>query len=46
MNETNPNVKCWWPEFPYAYLDDPGAKSIVFSHGQGEPYNNADFRWA
>lgn len=45
MNETNPNVKCWWPEFPYAYLDDPGAKSIVFSHGQGEPYNNADFRW-
>lgn len=46
MNETNPNIKCWYPEFPYAYNDDPGAKSIVFSHGQGAPYNNADFRWA
>ena len=45
MNSTNPNVQCWWPEFPYAYLDDPGSKSICFSIGQGAPYDSADFRW-
>lgn len=45
MNEQNPNIKCWQDEFPYAYLDDPGAKSLVFSQGQGAPYDNADFRW-
>ena len=45
MNATNPNVQCWWPEFPYAYLDDPGSKSICFSIGQGAPYDSADFRW-
>lgn len=45
MNEINPNIKCWFDEFPYATSDDPGAKSLVFSQGQGEPWNNADFRW-
>ena len=45
MNASNQNIQCWYPEFPYAYNDDPGAKSIVFSHGQGAPYDNADFRW-
>lgn len=45
MNSSNENIECWYPEFPYATSDDPGAKSIVFSHGQGAPYDNADFRW-
>ncbi len=45
MNSTNPNVKCWYDSFPYATSDDPGAKSLVFSQGQGAPYDNADFRW-
>ncbi len=45
MNATNDKVKCWFDEFPYATSDDPGAKSLVFSHGQGAPYNNPDFRW-
>ena len=45
MNEQNDKINCWYTEFPYAYSDDPGAKSIVFSHGQGAPYDNADFRW-
>ncbi len=45
MNGINDKVKCWFDEFPYATSDDPGAKSLVFSHGQGAPYNNADFRW-
>ncbi len=35
MNSSNENIECWYPEFPYATSDDPGAKSIVFSHGQG-----------
>ncbi len=45
MNEQNDKIQCWYADFPYAYLDDPGAKSIVFSQGQGAPYDNADFRW-
>lgn len=45
MNEQNDKIQCWYADFPYAYSDDPGAKSIVFSHGQGAPYDNADFRW-
>lgn len=45
MNEQNDKINCWYTEFPYAYSDDPGSKSIVFSHGQGAPYDNADFRW-
>lgn len=45
MNEQNDKIQCWYADFPYAYLDDPGSKSIVFSQGQGAPYDNADFRW-
>ena len=45
MNETNENIKCWYDFFPYATSDDPGAKGLVFSQGQGAPYDNADFRW-
>lgn len=45
MNSANDKIKCWYDEFPYANPDDPGAKGIVFSHGQGAPYDNPDFRW-
>lgn len=45
MKASNDNVNCWYKDFPYANPDDPGAKGIVFSHGQGAPYDNADFRW-
>ena len=45
MNSANPNIKCWYDEFPFANSDDPGSKGIVFQHGKGEPYSNPDFRW-
>ena len=45
MKASNDNINCWYNDFPYANPDDPGAKGIVFSHGQGAPYDNADFRW-
>lgn len=45
MHDRNNKIECWYPEFPYATSDDPGAKSICFSEGQGAPFNNADFRW-
>ena len=45
MKASNDNINCWYKDFPYANPDDPGAKGIVFSHGQGAPYDNADFRW-
>ena len=45
MKESNDKINCWYNDFPYANLDDPGAKGIVFSMGKGAPYDNADFRW-
>ncbi|CCZ35514.1 oligopeptide ABC transporter periplasmic oligopeptide-binding protein [Firmicutes bacterium CAG:646] len=45
MNASNDKIKCWYDEFPYANPDDPGSKSLVFSHGKGAPYDNPDFRW-
>lgn len=45
MKASNDKINCWYKDFPYANPDDPGAKGIVFSHGQGAPYDNADFRW-
>ena len=45
MKASNDKINCWYDEFPYANPDDPGSKSIVFSHGQGAPYDNPDFRW-
>ncbi|MBS6194543.1 MAG: ABC transporter substrate-binding protein [Clostridiales bacterium] len=46
MKASNDKINCWYSDFPYANPDDPGAKGIVFSHGKGAPYDNADFRWA
>lgn len=45
MHDTNENINCWMDEFPYATPDDPGSKGLVFSIGQGAPYDSADFRW-
>ena len=45
MKESNDKINCWYKDFPYANPDDPGAKGIVFSMGNGAPYDNADFRW-
>ena len=45
MKASNDNINCWYKDFPYGNPDDPGSKGIVFSHGQGAPYDNADFRW-
>jgi peptide/nickel transport system substrate-binding protein len=45
MMGQNDKISAWYDEFPYATADDPGAKSICFSEGQGAPYDNADFRW-
>lgn len=42
----NPNVACWYNEFPYATSDDPCSKGLAFSIGKGAPYDSADFRWA
>lgn len=46
MKAANDKINCWYDEFPYANPDDPGAKGLTFSHGQGAPYDNPDFRWA
>ena len=46
MQGQNDKISAWYNEFPFATADDPGAKGLVFSQGQGAPYDNADFRWA
>lgn len=45
MVAQNPNIACWYSEYPYATSDDPCSKGLAFSQGQGAPYDNADFRW-
>jgi len=45
MTASNPNIACWYSEFPYATSDDPCSKGLCFSMGQGEPYSNKFFRW-
>jgi peptide/nickel transport system substrate-binding protein len=45
MTEQNPEVQGWYPEFPYAFPDDPCAKGLIFSNGKGAPFNSPDFRW-
>lgn len=46
MTASNPNIACWYNEFPYATSDDPCSKGLAFSIGKGAPYDSADFRWA
>ena len=45
MTAANDKIQAWYPDFPYANLDDPGSKGITFSMGKGAPYDNKDFRW-
>ena len=45
MKASNDNINCWYNDFPYENPDDPGAKGLTFSHGQGAPFDNPDFRW-
>jgi peptide/nickel transport system substrate-binding protein len=46
MVAQNPNIACWYDEYPYATSDDPCSKGVGFSIGKGAPFNSADFRWA
>lgn len=45
MTAQNPNIACWYKDFPYATSDDPCSKGLLFSMGKGAPYDNVDFRW-
>ena len=45
MTAQNPNIACWYKDFPYATSDDPCSKGLSFSIGKGAPYDSKDFRW-
>ena len=45
MSSQNPNIACWYNEFPYATSDDPCSKGIGFGIGMGAPYDSKYFRW-
>ena len=42
MQSSNDKINAWYNEFPYANMDDPGAKGLVFSHCQGASYDITD----
>ena len=45
MTNANPNIACWYNDFPFATSDDPCSKGLAFSQGQGAPYDSKYFRW-
>jgi len=45
LSEKNPEAMAWYDEFPYATMDDPAGRGIVFNCGQA-PFDDADVRWA
>ncbi len=44
MTAMNPNIACWYDDFPYATSDDPCSKGLAFQMAK-EPFDNPDFRW-
>lgn len=45
MVSQNPNIACWYADFPYATSDDPCSKGIGFGIGMGAPFDSKYFRW-
>jgi len=45
MAANNPNVRGWYPDFPWANIDDACGKGIMFNSGVA-PFDNPDVRWA
>jgi peptide/nickel transport system substrate-binding protein len=42
--KSNPNIKSWFPDLPYAYFD-PAPRHLAFNL-KAKPFDNADVRWA
>jgi len=45
VQNTNPDVKCWQPDYPYGCFDDPCERGIVFNN-KVAPFDNPKVRWA
>ncbi|MCL2420421.1 MAG: ABC transporter substrate-binding protein [Defluviitaleaceae bacterium] len=45
MQANNPAVRGWYPDFPWANIDDACGKGIMFNTGVA-PFDNIDVRWA
>ena len=45
MAANNPNVRGWYPDFPWANIDDACGKGAAFNSGVA-PFDNPDVRWA
>ena len=45
MAAQNSNVRGWYPDFPWANIDDACGKGIMFNTGVA-PFDNPDVRWA
>jgi peptide/nickel transport system substrate-binding protein len=42
--KSNPNIKSWFPDLPYAYFD-PAPRHLAFNL-KAPPFDNRDVRWA
>jgi peptide/nickel transport system substrate-binding protein len=45
LRSQNEYARAWFPNFPYANLDDPCERGIAFVNAN-PPYDNANVRWA
>lgn len=45
LQKRNPTAKAWFDNFPYANMDDPAARGIMFNCAKA-PFDNAEVRWA
>jgi|GEM_PF-6133830 len=45
LRQKNKYAKTWYPQFPYATMDDPCERGMSFNTAKA-PYDNPDVRWA
>ncbi len=45
LRQRNPTAKVWYDGFPWANMDDPAARGIMFNCAKA-PFDNPEVRWA
>ncbi len=45
LRKRNPTAQAWYDTFPWANMDDPAARGIMFNCGKA-PFDNPEVRWA
>ena len=45
LRARNPSAKAWYGNFPWAIMDDPAARGVMFNCSKA-PFDNPEVRWA